>query len=326
MKTCPTCGARAFDDAEVCFGCLHRYGEEPVRPNIAMPTMPSSPGTGHCPTLRPKAAPAEPKHSSGSAAARRGGVDRSVRVAGICARDGSGRSGRRSGRAVPAERRGGRGWRRRAAGSARHPCARCAVGEPRVGERGRPLVTAPIALVLAAGCAGGLIGAFFVPWSASVLLGRAYRRARSWWWDSLDAYRAFKQAHPLREPSPRAAGAEGSLGLWRAQAPRAAAGAERGGMRGWRARAFAQRGRSGSALLVSSETMASLPWRPRRNGVRLRRRVVRRFASGRGGVGGSGDGHGCGRDMRSAGEDRAARGVRGPRGGGRRLPGVDRGA
>ena len=81
-------------------------------------------------------------------------------------------------------------------------------------------MTAPIALVLAAGCAGGLIGAFFVPWSASVLLGRAYRRARSWWWDSLDAYRAFKQAHPLREPSPRAAGAEGSLGLWRAQALR----------------------------------------------------------------------------------------------------------
>ena len=35
MKTCPTCGARAFDDAEVCFGCLHRYGEEPVRPNVA---------------------------------------------------------------------------------------------------------------------------------------------------------------------------------------------------------------------------------------------------------------------------------------------------
>ena len=29
MKTCPTCGARAFDDAEVCFGCLHRYGESP---------------------------------------------------------------------------------------------------------------------------------------------------------------------------------------------------------------------------------------------------------------------------------------------------------
>ena len=57
MKTCPTCGARAFDDAEVCFGCLHRYGEEPVRPNVAMPTMPSSPGTGHCPTLRPRRLP-----------------------------------------------------------------------------------------------------------------------------------------------------------------------------------------------------------------------------------------------------------------------------
>ena len=35
MKTCPTCGARAFDDAEVCFGCLHRYEEEPVRPVVA---------------------------------------------------------------------------------------------------------------------------------------------------------------------------------------------------------------------------------------------------------------------------------------------------
>ena len=66
MKTCPTCGARAFDDAEVCFGCLHRYEEEPVRPNVAMPTMPSSPGTGHCPTLRPKAAPAEPKAPPGA--------------------------------------------------------------------------------------------------------------------------------------------------------------------------------------------------------------------------------------------------------------------
>ena len=48
MKTCPTCGARAFDDAEVCFGCLHRYGEEPVRPNVAMPTMPSS---GYAPVM-----------------------------------------------------------------------------------------------------------------------------------------------------------------------------------------------------------------------------------------------------------------------------------
>lgn len=25
MKTCPICQARAFDDAEVCYGCLHRF-------------------------------------------------------------------------------------------------------------------------------------------------------------------------------------------------------------------------------------------------------------------------------------------------------------
>lgn len=27
MKTCPICGAGAFDDATTCFGCLHRYDE-----------------------------------------------------------------------------------------------------------------------------------------------------------------------------------------------------------------------------------------------------------------------------------------------------------
>lgn len=27
MKTCPVCGAHAFDDAETCFGCLHRFEE-----------------------------------------------------------------------------------------------------------------------------------------------------------------------------------------------------------------------------------------------------------------------------------------------------------
>ena len=25
MKTCPVCRARAFEDAEVCYGCLHRF-------------------------------------------------------------------------------------------------------------------------------------------------------------------------------------------------------------------------------------------------------------------------------------------------------------
>ena len=28
MKICPVCGARAFDDAPVCYGCLHRFAEE----------------------------------------------------------------------------------------------------------------------------------------------------------------------------------------------------------------------------------------------------------------------------------------------------------
>lgn len=78
MKTCPICGARAFDDAEVCFGCLHRYGEEPAepRPKVAAPgvvpvaapvamsaaapvaasasgAMQAVPG-GRCPAMRPE--------------------------------------------------------------------------------------------------------------------------------------------------------------------------------------------------------------------------------------------------------------------------------
>ncbi|MEG1166655.1 MAG: hypothetical protein RSD93_01200, partial [Gordonibacter sp.] len=28
MKTCPVCHARTFDDAEVCYGCMHRYEGE----------------------------------------------------------------------------------------------------------------------------------------------------------------------------------------------------------------------------------------------------------------------------------------------------------
>lgn len=31
MKACPVCGARAFDDAEVCYGCLHQFGSEDAR-------------------------------------------------------------------------------------------------------------------------------------------------------------------------------------------------------------------------------------------------------------------------------------------------------
>ena len=28
MKTCPVCQSVAFDDAETCFGCMHRFGED----------------------------------------------------------------------------------------------------------------------------------------------------------------------------------------------------------------------------------------------------------------------------------------------------------
>lgn len=41
MKTCPVCGAGAFDDADVCFGCLHRY-ESPAG-SSGVPVVPVSP-------------------------------------------------------------------------------------------------------------------------------------------------------------------------------------------------------------------------------------------------------------------------------------------
>ena len=28
MRVCPVCHARAFDDAEVCYGCMHRFGSK----------------------------------------------------------------------------------------------------------------------------------------------------------------------------------------------------------------------------------------------------------------------------------------------------------
>ena len=32
MKTCPICQAVAFDDARICFGCMHRY-DDPAGPD-----------------------------------------------------------------------------------------------------------------------------------------------------------------------------------------------------------------------------------------------------------------------------------------------------
>ena len=74
MKTCPTCGARAFDDAEVCFGCLHRYGDEPARPPDAAPTpvpMVMAAG-GRCPASRPEAMPSIPSKPRPAAPPRDG--------------------------------------------------------------------------------------------------------------------------------------------------------------------------------------------------------------------------------------------------------------
>ena len=32
MKTCPVCHATAFEDAEICYGCMHRYTEADEAP------------------------------------------------------------------------------------------------------------------------------------------------------------------------------------------------------------------------------------------------------------------------------------------------------
>lgn len=62
MKVCPVCHARTFDDADVCYGCMHRYeGEQPgssavaddaawepddgLRSGVGVRTAPSTPST-----------------------------------------------------------------------------------------------------------------------------------------------------------------------------------------------------------------------------------------------------------------------------------------
>lgn len=63
MKTCPICGARAFDDAEVCYGCLHRYeGADMGEPGPVAPVAPPGPAT---PAASPgPAAPVASPHAS----------------------------------------------------------------------------------------------------------------------------------------------------------------------------------------------------------------------------------------------------------------------
>ena len=73
MKTCPICGARAFDDAETCFGCLHRFvDEEPAAP-AAPEFAPAAPRVRRQPTmLAPEvsAAPAAPESAPAPSASQ----------------------------------------------------------------------------------------------------------------------------------------------------------------------------------------------------------------------------------------------------------------
>lgn len=44
MKTCPVCRAGAFDDAEVCYGCLHRFSQGDAQAFVA-PSVASAPNS-----------------------------------------------------------------------------------------------------------------------------------------------------------------------------------------------------------------------------------------------------------------------------------------
>ena len=48
MKTCPICNAAAFDDAAICYGCLHRFDEGDLPPSVATVGLD---GPGGAPTL-----------------------------------------------------------------------------------------------------------------------------------------------------------------------------------------------------------------------------------------------------------------------------------
>lgn len=68
------------------------------------------------------------------------------------------------------------------------------------------------------GAFGAVFGWSAMPWLGDRILRRAYRRANSWWWGSLEAYRAFKQAHPCEEPASSDPGLVGAIGIWRNEA------------------------------------------------------------------------------------------------------------
>lgn len=65
MKTCPVCGARCFDDMEVCYGCLHDFTREDASPagqavasaceaeveEAVMPTAPAGQASSRVPRI-----------------------------------------------------------------------------------------------------------------------------------------------------------------------------------------------------------------------------------------------------------------------------------
>ena len=47
MKTCPICHSGAFDDARICYGCLHRFTDEEPAVSVERPPVgPTAPGGG----------------------------------------------------------------------------------------------------------------------------------------------------------------------------------------------------------------------------------------------------------------------------------------
>ena len=51
MKTCPVCHAVAFDDAVVCYGCLHRFGDVDVAAPEAIPGASEPPTVPNAPSF-----------------------------------------------------------------------------------------------------------------------------------------------------------------------------------------------------------------------------------------------------------------------------------
>lgn len=69
MKTCPVCQAKAFDDAEVCYGCLHRFESEREQSSLsAVQSMHPSTSTVSEPMCPTASAALEPMHSAVPAA------------------------------------------------------------------------------------------------------------------------------------------------------------------------------------------------------------------------------------------------------------------